>query len=93
MRRWLIIAIGIGIALSWLYWQGNAAEQAGMGPQKKKFGLDIRKEFGRHLDDLAGQGLLSLANGHVEVTREGLLQVDSLLPAFFDPEHRGARYT
>lgn len=60
---------------------------------QKKFGLDIPKEFGRPLDDLARQGFLSLKDGHVEVTREGLLQVDRLLPAFFDSEHRGARYT
>jgi oxygen-independent coproporphyrinogen-3 oxidase len=58
-----------------------------------KFGLDIREEFGRHFDDLAAQGFLSLSDGHVEVAREGLLQVDRLLPAFFDPEHQGARYT
>ena len=60
---------------------------------RKKFGLDILKEFGRHLDHLAGEGFLSLANGHVEITRDGLLQVDRLLPGFFDPEHQGARYT
>jgi oxygen-independent coproporphyrinogen III oxidase len=29
----------------------------------------------------------------VELTREGLLQVDRLLPGFFEPEHRGTRYT
>ncbi len=60
---------------------------------RKKFGLDILKEFGRHLDHLAGEGFLSLTNGHVEVTRDGLLQVDRLLTGFFDPEHQGARYT
>jgi oxygen-independent coproporphyrinogen-3 oxidase len=60
---------------------------------QKKFGLDVCKEFAQHLDQLAGQGFLSLTDGHVEVTREGLLEVDRLLPAFFDSEHRGARYT
>jgi hypothetical protein len=29
----------------------------------------------------------------VELTRTGLLQVDRLLPEFFEPAHRGARYT
>jgi oxygen-independent coproporphyrinogen-3 oxidase len=29
----------------------------------------------------------------VSVTRDGLLKVDSLLPAFFKPEHRALRYT
>jgi len=27
------------------------------------------------------------------VTRQGLLRVDTLLPRFFEPEHRGIRYT
>ena len=34
---------------------------------------------------------LTIANGAVELTRTGLLQVDRLLPAFFEPEHRGTR--
>ena len=29
----------------------------------------------------------------LRLTRAGLLQVDALLPAFFEPEHRGVRYT
>jgi oxygen-independent coproporphyrinogen-3 oxidase len=29
----------------------------------------------------------------VRLTRDGLLRVDSLLPRFFEPEHRGIRYT
>jgi hypothetical protein len=29
----------------------------------------------------------------VELTRTGLLQVDRLLPVFFEPEHRTTRYT
>ena len=31
--------------------------------------------------------------GPITLTREGLLQVDRLLPTFFDPAYRGARYT
>jgi hypothetical protein len=31
--------------------------------------------------------------GRVELTREGLLQADGLLPSFFEPEYRGVRYT
>jgi oxygen-independent coproporphyrinogen-3 oxidase len=27
------------------------------------------------------------------LTRKGLLQVDALLPDFFEPQHRGVRYT
>jgi hypothetical protein len=29
----------------------------------------------------------------VELTPDGLLEVDRHLPLFFEPEHRGARYT
>jgi oxygen-independent coproporphyrinogen-3 oxidase len=29
----------------------------------------------------------------VELTRKGLLQVDSLLPEYFEEEHRAIRYT
>jgi oxygen-independent coproporphyrinogen-3 oxidase len=31
--------------------------------------------------------------GRLELTREGLLQADSLLPAFFEPQFQGVRYT
>jgi oxygen-independent coproporphyrinogen-3 oxidase len=31
--------------------------------------------------------------GRLELTREGLLQVDSLLPAFFEPQFQNVRYT
>ena len=29
----------------------------------------------------------------IRLSRDGLLRVDSLLPRFFEPEHRGIRYT
>jgi oxygen-independent coproporphyrinogen III oxidase len=60
---------------------------------RRKFGLDILKELGQRFDQLAEEGFLSLTDGQVEVTRKGLLEVDRLLPAFFDVEHQGARYT
>ena len=31
--------------------------------------------------------------GEIELTWPGLLQVDRLLPTFFEPEFRGGRYT
>ena len=42
---------------------------------------------------LREQGALTLDSEKATVTPEGLLQVDRLLPVFFLPEHRGARYT
>ncbi len=37
--------------------------------------------------------MLRLRDGGVELTREGLLQVDFLLPAFYDKPFVGGRYT
>jgi oxygen-independent coproporphyrinogen-3 oxidase len=58
-----------------------------------KFGVGVldhwRAEFQQHADD----EYLTLSDREVKLTRKGLLRVDSLLPAFFEPEHRGVRYT
>ncbi len=60
---------------------------------KRKFGVDIldhwRGEFQQHADD----ELLTIDADGVKLTRKGLLRVDGMLPAFFEPEHRGVRYT
>ena len=40
-----------------------------------------------------GDGMLTISGDRIELTREGLLHADALLPAFFEPEHRGVRYT
>jgi oxygen-independent coproporphyrinogen-3 oxidase len=60
---------------------------------RRKFGVDIldhwRSEFQQHADD----ELLSFNVREVTLTRKGLLRVDGMLPAFFEPEHRGVRYT
>ncbi len=37
--------------------------------------------------------LLEINGDEIRLTREGLLRADSLLPAFFEPEHQGVRYT
>ena len=58
-----------------------------------KFGADIRVEFAGAFRSLEESGYLEPGEGEVRLTREGLLRVDSLLPLFFEPEHRGARYT
>ncbi len=60
---------------------------------RDKFGADILQDFAPSFEQLAHAGNLTLHNGTVEMTRTGLLQVDRLLPAFFEPEHRGGRYT
>ena len=60
---------------------------------QKKFGeniLDLFAEpYARHQRD----GFLTLGPDHVTLTRKGLLQVDTLLPAFYEPFYQNARYT
>ena len=60
---------------------------------RDKFGADILKEFGTRYRELAELGWLNVTDSAVEVTPKGLLVIDRLLPTFFDPEHRSARYT
>jgi oxygen-independent coproporphyrinogen-3 oxidase len=60
---------------------------------RRKFGVDIRKDFAAGFDQLGRGGNLALHDDTMELTRAGLLQVDRLLPAFFEPEYRGGRYT
>ena len=60
---------------------------------RNKFGIEIVQEFGQAYDSLVKDGFVTIAGDDLRVTRPGLLRVDSLLPRFFDPEHRGIRYT
>ena len=60
---------------------------------KGKFGLDVQKEFADAWKAHEATGDLSLSGSGVELTKKGLLHVDTLLPAFFEPEHRNSRYT
>lgn len=58
-----------------------------------KFGVEIRDEFADGFSQLESSGNLVRSADGVELTRQGLLQVDRLLPAFFDPAYRTSRYT
>ena len=60
---------------------------------RTKFGKDIISTFADGWGSLQNDGFLTVANDKIELTRAGLLQVDRLLPAFFEAEHRGTRYT
>ena len=63
-------------------------------PFQDKHGVDIIDMFAKPLSDLADAGLLadSTDDGAVLLSREGLLRVDELIPRFYLPEHREARY-
>jgi oxygen-independent coproporphyrinogen-3 oxidase len=59
---------------------------------RDKFGVDPRERFAAVLRLYASQGFLRIDGDQVVVSREGLLQIDRLLPAFFRSEHQDARY-
>jgi oxygen-independent coproporphyrinogen-3 oxidase len=60
---------------------------------RRKFRTDILREFTEDFRKLADAGCLTFDDRTIELTRTGLLQIDRLLPTFFEPEHRGTRYT
>jgi oxygen-independent coproporphyrinogen-3 oxidase len=58
-----------------------------------KFGVDILDEWADTWRQYTSEGWLAVEGDRVQLTRQGLLRADALLPAFFEPEHRGVRYT
>ncbi|MBY0229896.1 MAG: coproporphyrinogen III oxidase family protein, partial [Gemmataceae bacterium] len=58
---------------------------------RAKFGADVERGFREQWQALRASG--DVKEDGLELTKQGLLHVDTLLPAFFEPEHRGARYT
>ncbi len=60
---------------------------------RAKFGVDIIEHWRDAWQSFVDDGFLSFDPEQVALTRAGLLRVDGLLPAFFEPEHRGVRYT
>jgi oxygen-independent coproporphyrinogen-3 oxidase len=60
---------------------------------QKKFGEDVTKRFAPQLHWMQEEGFMKLGDDRIELTRDGLLQVDRLLHEFFLPHHRSNRYT
>jgi len=58
-----------------------------------KFGIDLAQRFAQEWDDLRLKGLLVDEGDWFVLSREALLKVDTLLHAFFLPQHKHARYT
>ena len=58
-----------------------------------KFEVDVRKHWSKEWNHYVDEGLAVLKDDRIELTRDGLLRVDSMLPAFFEPQHQGVRYT
>ncbi|MFO0899044.1 MAG: coproporphyrinogen-III oxidase family protein [Pirellulales bacterium] len=60
---------------------------------RKKFGAEIVDEWRDVWQHYQEEGYATVDGDRIELTRAGLLRVDALLPAFFEPEHQGVRYT
>jgi oxygen-independent coproporphyrinogen III oxidase len=60
---------------------------------RNKFGVEITREFRDAWKSLADEGYATIDGDTIRLSRAGLLRVDTLLPRFFEPEHRGIRYT
>jgi oxygen-independent coproporphyrinogen-3 oxidase len=59
---------------------------------QKKYAVDVWNEFQPVYETLQANDLLRRENGTIQLTRPGLLQVDSFLLEFFEPELRTVRY-
>ncbi len=60
---------------------------------REKFGAEIVNDWNDVWRDYIDEGYVEIEGEHIRLTREGLLRADGLLPAFFETEHRGVRYT
>jgi coproporphyrinogen III oxidase-like Fe-S oxidoreductase len=64
-----------------------------VGYFRDKFGVEILDEWRDVWNEYVAEEMLSIDGDRIELTRAGLLRADALLPAFFEPEHQGVRYT
>jgi oxygen-independent coproporphyrinogen-3 oxidase len=79
LRREVILLLKTG-SLDWCYF-------------RKKFGVDLASHFAEQFEPLFAKGLAEIDGHFIRLSREGLLEVDWLLPNFYLPEHKGLRYT
>ena len=63
-----------------------------VGLFRDRFGVDVTQRWSGILGGYRDRGLLRFDRDAIRLTRDGLLQVDRLLHAFFLPEHVGIRY-
>lgn len=60
---------------------------------KSKFNTDIISQYRMPFEKLAGEGMLTFDAEKVELTAQGLLRVDQLLPEFYESAYVNTRYT
>lgn len=62
--------------------------RVGLGYFQEKFGVDLTRQFASQLEHLAAEGLLTVSESEIRLSRDGLLCVDTLLHDFFLQQHR-----
>jgi oxygen-independent coproporphyrinogen-3 oxidase len=67
--------------------------QVSLGRLNQKYGVNVQEEFAAPFRNQQAAGYLTLTGDTLKLTRKGLLQVDSLLPEYFEAQHRAVRYT
>lgn len=60
---------------------------------RQKFGVDIVEEWNDIWREYEAAGYANITADHIQLSPEGLLRVDALIHAFFEPEHQQVRYT
>ncbi len=60
---------------------------------RNKFNVEIIPLWREQWDGYVNDGYLTIDGDAIRLTTAGLLRVDGLLPAFFEPESQGVRYT
>ena len=60
---------------------------------RDKYRVNVGERFHQQFDDLQRRGLLTFQGDWIVLDRQALLRVDTLLSAFFLPQHRQSRYT
>lgn len=58
-----------------------------------RHGIDPASLFSDALGELQEEGMVTVGEHRIELTRLGLLHADRVLPAFYLPEHSGIRYS
>ena len=63
------------------------------GHFRKKYGVEIASTFAAEYKSLVDEGMLVMSDDRIELTRQGLLCADTLLPRFFESQFQNIRYT
>ncbi|QDV24963.1 coproporphyrinogen-III oxidase family protein [Aureliella helgolandensis] len=58
-----------------------------------KFGVDVWEEYREAWQEYETAGYVSRDGNRIELSIEGLLRADALLPVFFEADNQGVRYT